>query len=96
VTVNGVTSVSPQNALIENPAAQPASDPLVEVAGRDAVRGDASTRLPLPKGLTGSDSGISDVVLIGFAAVLPIVAAIVLGGFSDTRRRLQRLVHRER
>jgi hypothetical protein len=96
VTVNGVTTVSPAQALIENPASQPASDPLVEVAGRDAVRGDTPTKLPLPKGLASSDSGISDGVLVGLAAVLPIVAAIVFGGFSDTRRRIQRLVHRER
>jgi hypothetical protein len=77
-----------------DPASPPATDPLIQLAGNDVTRRADPQKLLSSKGLTEGDSGISSVLLIGAAAVLPIAGAIAFGLFGDGRRWLRRRASR--
>jgi hypothetical protein len=82
-------------APVANPTVAPGTDPPVQVAGKDVSRESAAERALAAQGISSGGSGVSDVVLIGAIAVLPIIGAIVLGGFGDTRRWFRRRLSRQ-
>ena len=80
---------------VANPTVAPGTDPPVQVAGKDVTRESAAERALAAQGVSSGGSGVSGVVLIGAIAVLPIIGAIVLGGFGDTRRWFRRRLSRQ-
>jgi hypothetical protein len=76
-----------------DPGSPPGTDPPIVVGGVVVTHNNksAAERALEKKGLSTSGSGTGNVLLIGAVAVLPIIGAIALGGFGDTRRRFRRL-----